>query len=52
MGSQGTEPSPVDPDLAAIIQAWPRLPEATKAKVMAIILDTTTETRRKGPGLG
>jgi hypothetical protein len=32
-----TSESPIDPDLAAIIQRWPDLPEAIKAGIVALV---------------
>jgi hypothetical protein len=29
--------NPVDPDLAAVIDAWDRLPEAVKAGIVAMV---------------
>ena len=31
------EPKPIDSDLAAIIAAWPTLPEAMKAGILAMV---------------
>jgi len=28
---------PIDPDLAAVVEAWPKLPEAIKAGILAMI---------------
>ena len=29
--------APTDPDLAAVVEAWPELPEALKAGIMAMV---------------
>ena len=31
------ENSPIDPDLAAVIDAWPALPDAVKAGIVAMV---------------
>ena len=36
-GAVDTETAPIDPDLAAVIDAWPGLPEAAKAGIVAIV---------------
>ena len=33
----GRENTPIDPDLAAIIDRWPELPEAVKAGILAMV---------------
>ena len=39
----GAENGPIDPDLARVIEAWPKLPAAIRAGVLAMIdaADTT-----------
>ena len=36
-GALGAPEAPIDPDLAAVVDAWPRLPEAIKAGILAMI---------------
>jgi hypothetical protein len=31
------QPTPTDPDLAAVMDAWPELPEAIKAGIAAMV---------------
>lgn len=33
----GREFGPIDPELASVIEAWPSLPEAVRANVLAIV---------------
>jgi len=33
----GSENTPIDPDLAAVVDAWPKLPEAIRAGILAMI---------------
>ncbi len=35
--TSGTKPAPIDPDLAAVVKAWPELPEAVKAGIVAMV---------------
>ena len=44
-GALGGEFDPVDPDLAAVIEAWPKLPEAVRAGILAMV-------RAAGSGAG
>ncbi|HEX5102184.1 MAG TPA: hypothetical protein VFV87_00125 [Pirellulaceae bacterium] len=43
-GALGTQNAPLDPDLAAVVDAWPKLPEAIKAGILAMV----TAARRGG----
>ena len=36
-GAVGDENRSIDPDLAAVIEAWPTLPEAVKAGILAMV---------------
>jgi len=36
-GAVDAREAPVDPDLALIIEAWPGLPEAVRAKIVAMV---------------
>ena len=36
-GALGALSAPIDPDLALLVKAWPGLPEAVKAKVVAMV---------------
>jgi hypothetical protein len=36
-GTVATDPTPIDPDLAKIIDAWPTLPEPIRAGILAMI---------------
>ena len=33
----GSEPAPMPPDLAAVVAAWPTLPEPVKAGILAMV---------------
>jgi hypothetical protein len=37
MSAQGQRAAPTDPDLAAVIDAWDRLPEAVRAGIVAMV---------------
>jgi hypothetical protein len=36
-GARGAQNAPIDPELAAVIDAWPALPAAIKAGILAMI---------------
>jgi len=36
-GAVGALSAPIHPDLAAVIEAWPRLPEAVRAGIVAMV---------------
>ena len=36
-GAVGGDSAPIDPDLAAVVAAWPGLPEAVRRKVVALV---------------
>ncbi|MBN2580954.1 MAG: hypothetical protein JXB10_18365 [Pirellulales bacterium] len=36
-GAQNAENRPIDPDLGAIIDAWPKLPDPIKAGILAMV---------------
>jgi hypothetical protein len=36
-GAPGARKAPLDPELAAVVDAWPALPEAIKAGILAMI---------------
>jgi len=36
-GALGAREAPVDPDLAAVVDAWPTLPAAIKAGILAMV---------------
>lgn len=36
-GALGARERPIDPELAAVIDAWPALPEATRSAILAMI---------------
>ena len=36
-GAVDTEKAPIDPDLARLINAWPNLPEAIRAGIVAMV---------------
>jgi hypothetical protein len=36
-GAVGDDSAPIDPDLAAVIDAWPRLPETVRRDVLRIV---------------
>jgi hypothetical protein len=36
-GADSTAPSPADPDLACLIEAWPTLPEPIRRAMLALI---------------
>jgi len=36
-GALGAKKIPDDPDLAAVVEAWPKLPEAIKAGILAMV---------------
>jgi hypothetical protein len=36
-GAVDAREAPIDPDLQAVIEAWPGLPEAVKAKVIELV---------------
>lgn len=36
-GALGAQNAPLDPDLAAVVDAWPKLPEAIKAGILAMV---------------
>jgi hypothetical protein len=36
-GAVGENPRPIDPDLAALIDAWPTLPAPLKTGIMAMV---------------
>jgi hypothetical protein len=38
-----TDNRPTDPDLAAIVEAWPGLPEAIKAGILAMVKATAEQ---------
>jgi len=38
-----------DPDLAAVAEAWPELPEAIKAGIVAMVKAASKTPRQKGP---
>jgi hypothetical protein len=35
-GALGAQNGPLDPDLAAVVEAWPGLPEALRAGILAM----------------
>jgi hypothetical protein len=41
MSALGQRAAPVDPDLAIVIDAWDRLPEAVRAGILAMVKATT-----------
>ena len=43
-GALGAPNAPLDPDLAVVVDAWPKLPDAIKAGILAIV----TAARRDG----
>jgi hypothetical protein len=43
-GALGAQNAHLDPDLAAVVEAWPNLPEAIKAGILAMVM----ATRRDG----
>ena len=45
-GALGAENAPIDPELAAVVDAWPALPEAIKAGILAMV----TAARRDSAG--
>lgn len=36
-GALGAREAPIDPELAAVVEAWPALPDAIKAGILAMI---------------
>jgi hypothetical protein len=36
-GALGAQNAPLDPDLAAVVDAWPALPAAIKAGILAMV---------------
>ncbi len=44
-GALGAREAPIDPGLAAVVEAWPALPEAIKAGILAMV-------RAVGPARG
>jgi hypothetical protein len=36
-GAVGAQNGPIDPQLAAVVAAWPTLPEAVRRRVMAMV---------------
>jgi hypothetical protein len=36
-GAVGANSGPIDPDLAAVIHAWPTLPEATRRQIAGVV---------------
>ncbi len=43
-GALGAGEAPIGPDLAVVVDAWPKLPDAIKAGILAIV----TAARRDG----
>jgi hypothetical protein len=37
-GALGAQNAPLAPDLAAVVDAWPKLPDAIKAGILAMVL--------------
>jgi hypothetical protein len=37
-GALGAREAPIDPSLAAVVDAWPALPDAIKAGILAMVL--------------
>ena len=42
-GAVGSKSASIDPDLQAIIDAWPSLPDAVKADILAMVNAETEE---------
>jgi len=36
-GALGAREAPIDPELAAVVDAWPALPDAIKAAILALL---------------
>lgn len=43
-GALGADLAPIYPDLVAVIDAWPRLPEKTRRAVLAMVKAAGRET--------
>jgi hypothetical protein len=39
--ASGALPAPTDPDLAAVVNAWPTLPEAVRRQVVGLVRSST-----------
>ena len=44
----GAQEAPLDPELAAVVDAWPALPEAIKAGILAMVETTAGAKQRRG----
>ena len=47
-GALGAQEAPLDPELAAVVDAWPALPEAIKAGILAMVETTAGAKQRRG----
>ena len=44
----GAQEAQLDPELAAVVDAWPALPEAIKAGILAMVETTAGAKQRRG----
>jgi hypothetical protein len=49
-GALGAREAPLDPDLLAVVDAWPALPESVKAGILAMIRATPQVPRLASSG--
>jgi branched-subunit amino acid aminotransferase/4-amino-4-deoxychorismate lyase len=51
-GALSGDSAPIDPDLAAVVAAWPTLPEATRQSIVAAVKVATADRPANGPRQG